>query len=345
MKRPKRILFVLKLSQKKSIYSYGSFGLHNSATFVSNRLNKLGYQAKVVSVVDNNAIDKAICEFNPHVVCIEALWVVPEKFYELNKAHPNIKWVIRVHSKAPFLAMEGMAFEWLNRYKIVNNEIGKNNLKISCNNLTFNSEINDVKDYQSIHLPNIYDPNIRPFNSSYDYSKNHVDIGCFGALRPLKNQLLQAISAISFVNSINKLLNFHINSTRQEQKGENVLRNLRALFDGSKHTLIEHDWYPHKEFATKVIPLMDIGMQVSLSESFNIVTADFVNASVPIVVSEDVDWMPQSARVNANSSEEMVRKLHIYNSNRGSTIRHTHNLLSLNNYNIDATNIWKEFLG
>ena len=37
---------------------------------------------------------------------------------------------------------------------------------------------------------------------------------------------------------------------------------------------------------------MDVGMQCSMSESFNIVSADFVKMGVPIVVSNDIEWMP-----------------------------------------------------
>jgi hypothetical protein len=54
---------------------------------------------------------------------------------------------------------------------------------------------------------------------------------------------------------------------------------------------------------------MDVGMQVSFSESFNIVTADFVSMNVPIVASDDIAWMPFFLRVSPTAHEKMVRKL------------------------------------
>lgn len=336
----KKCLFVLRHSEQKVRYSHGSFGLSNSASFIVNRLNKIGYEAKVVAVNDNNQIDKEVRAFKPDYIFIEALWVVPEKFYELLRIYRKPEWVIRVHSKGPFLAMEGIAFEWLNRYKIVAEIYG--NLRISCNNLQFNDEINAVKDYNSLYLPNIYDPDIKAFSNAPDYSRRHIDIGCFGAVRPLKNQLLQAMAAITFADNIGKPMNFHMNGTRQEQMGQNVLRNIQALFTGTQHSLIQHEWYSHKEFATKLIPSMDIGMQVSLTESFNIVTADFVNAGVPIIVSEDVDWMPRYTRVSPNSVQEMVSKLHILYRNRD---RGIYNLNALYKYNDTSTQIWQDYLG
>jgi hypothetical protein len=55
-----------------------------------------------------------------------------------------------------------------------------------------------------------------------------LDVACFGAIRPLKNQLMQGVSAIRCAESIHKTLRFHINASRAEQKGDNVLKNLRG---------------------------------------------------------------------------------------------------------------------
>ena len=45
----------------------------------------------------------------------------------------------------------------------------------------------------------------------------------------------------------------------------------------------------HKEFV-EFLTTMHMGMQVSLSESFNIVAADYVAAGIPMVVSEEIEW-------------------------------------------------------
>ena len=64
-------------------------------------------------------------------------------------------------------------------------------------------------------------------------NKSTIDIGAYGAIRPLKNQLLQALAAIKFAESIGKTLRFHINITRIENNGDPVLKNLRNLFSNS----------------------------------------------------------------------------------------------------------------
>ena len=113
-KNSPKILFILKKRNESwGCYGNGSAqggypsGLLNSATFVKDMLNDLGFVAELVEVVDNDCIDREVTKARPDIVIIEALWVVPPKFSVLAKLHPKVKWVIRNHSEIPFLSMEG----------------------------------------------------------------------------------------------------------------------------------------------------------------------------------------------------------------------------------------------
>ena len=54
--------------------SYGvSYGLINSAQFVANFLNKNGVESHVITVIDNNDIDREVTKYKPTHVFIEAL--------------------------------------------------------------------------------------------------------------------------------------------------------------------------------------------------------------------------------------------------------------------------------
>jgi hypothetical protein len=50
-------------------------------------------------------------------------------------------------------------------------------------------------------------------------------------------------------------------------------------------------------------------MQVSFSETFNIVAADMVSAGVPIVASDEVKWTSKWFNAVPTSSDSMARKL------------------------------------
>jgi len=292
-----RILFILK---KRSNYGV-SFGLLNSAQANVRSLNEMGHEAKLVQVIDNNVIDKEVHDYKPTHVIIEAIWVVPEKLKLLTNMYKGIEWYICIHSKTPFLANEGIAFPWIKEMVALKQP----NLHIAANNKDFVNDLGKIINTEVSYLPNMYFPVLDSFKKIP--KTDIIKIGCFGSMRPMKNHLEQAIAAILFAESMGKKLEFHINAVT-EQKGENVLKNIRAVFEITGHDLIEHGWLDHGEFSC-LISEMDLGLQVSLSESFNIVTADFVHNDIPIVVSTDVTWMPSWTRCTPTDTNEIITTL------------------------------------
>lgn len=330
---------LLLICKRRNIgYTYGvPFGLLNSARFVSEALARYeDVVSKVVDVIDGNSIDREVHLYRPTHVVLEALWVTPAKVEELLKLWPKVKWIVRGHSKAPFIAMEGIAMEWIGEYAKLANKY--KNFEFSANSIEFNEEVRAVFHTKSVYLPNIYEP---PPKVGHRKPKDeYIDVGCFGAIRPLKNQLLQAIAAIQFADQIHKPLKFHINANRTEQRGEQVLKNLQNLFKFTKHKLVEHKWQHHSTFL-RLVRSMDLGLQVSLTESFNIVTADFVSQGVPIVVSPDITWMPRLSMANPNSSRDIVSKMKL--AHRFGLIQ-TISKLSLARYNYNAIQEWLDYL-
>ena len=285
------ILFLLK---QRSVYNDGEYsslssGLYNSARFVADMLAEQGFTVNLKQVVDANSIDRYVTLYRPDTVVIEALWVVPDKFKELVKLHPTVKWIVRLHSNIVFLANEGMAIGWIREYDTIDNV-----------HIAVNSK--DAEEVLELFLikPLIYFPNY------YPTEQKTINVGCFGSIRPLKNQLIQAIAAIEYANQEDVILQFHINATRNEQKGENVLKNIRALFKDTKHLLIEHDWLDHEEFIS-LVKYMDVGLQVSLSETYNIVAADFVSNFIPIVTSNEIDFIIPECQASTQDVNDIVR--------------------------------------
>ena len=289
MRCDRKILFICKARNT----SYGcSFGLHNSSRFVASALRRLGVRAEATQVADNNGIDGEVSRRRPTDVVLEALWVVPPKLRILMGRHPSVRWYVRMHSKTPFLASEGIATEWLREYS----ELPPCHFSLAANSLCLVEDIEKAFLAECAYQPNIYDEGVqRHPRGPRDGGLVHV--GCFGAVRPLKNHLAQAFAAIEFAEGLGRELRFHINGDRVEGRGEQALKNLRGLFPIRGHQLVEHPWLPHGEFLG-LVSAMDLGMQVSLTETFNIVAADFVSQGVPIVVSSDITWMPKLAQAD-----------------------------------------------
>jgi len=327
----KKILFIT-CDRVKIEYGITS-GLYNSAKFVVDYLSKF-MNSKLVSVTDGNGVDKVVTEFDPDIVVLEALWVSPLKLNELVNIprHKKRKWIIRIHSKAPFLANEGVALKWISEYILIDNVLIAPNTRELTEQLRFALPYGEF-----IYLPNIY-----KFEKFEDRSKLKndcfVNIGCFGAIRPMKNTFHQALACIEFAELKNKTLRFHVNTSRIEQSGESVVKNLRSLFENNRHELVEHKWYHHKDFLS-VVSEMDMGVQVSFTESFNIVTADFVAADVPIIVGEDIGWMPDFLKCRPTSQRDLVNRLKwVYNNK---WISKKIQKIFLHIYNYKAKLVWR----
>jgi hypothetical protein len=337
MKKENKVLFILKKRQTSHTgYASVSSGLLNSAKFVSDMLNKNGIESHLVEVNDNNCIDREVTKFKPTHVIIEALWVVPQKFEVLTKLHPNVQWIIRLHSDISFLANEGIAIEWIYEY------LKYDNVKVSSNDSETNFNFELLTNREFVYLPNYYPVGFFNRNKPKPDTKKVINVGCFGAVRPLKNQLIQAVAAIDYADTYGKKLKFHINTQRIEGRGESVLKNLRALFENNpKHELVEHGWLSHDEFID-LVQTMDIGLQVSFTETFNIVSADFVNNNIPVVTSNEVEWVSPIYFANPSKTNSIVSRM------RRAIITSRFKLnwlnkLSLWNYSLNSEKIWTKY--
>ena len=347
-----RVLFLLKYRQLysdvlytdevKQPYSYFSSGLLNSASQIVGMLKENHVETKLVQVIDNNFIDKEVHDYRPTDVIIEALFVVPSKFEILQKLHPHVRWIIRLHSDAAFASTEGVFTQWLMEY------LQYKNLYIGVNSPRMLENLKSVVPYYKhdklMFLPNYYSP-----------SKNHIEgvkqyddwfnVACPGAIRVLKNQYLQSVSAIKYAKENDLKLKFHINATRVEGNSDNVLKNIRALFkalDPQRFQLVELPWMTPVDFREYLIN-MDMVMQVSLNETFNIVSCDAIAVDTPIVVSKEVPWASRWTTVeDPNDINSIVHGMNV--SALLGSVGVCLNKRSLKYYNKHTVKVWlKEF--
>ena len=173
-----------------------------------------------------------------------------------------------------------------------------------------------------------------------------ISIASFGAIRPLKNQLIQAMAAIAFANKIGKQLTYHINASRLESYGEPngdaTLCNITELFDASPHKLQCHDWLDWHEFI-ELVSTMDLGLQVSMSETFDIVAADFVHVNVPIVGSKEIEWLSESYQADCTDIKDIISHLEYAWEGRKKNHQRA-NYDGLVKWNIHAWKQWESLL-
>jgi len=314
---------------------------------MNNMLVDQGIDSQLEVAIDNNCIDRLVNKHKPTHVIIEALWVVPTKFAVLQRLHPNVKWVIRVHSEMPFMAGEGMAMDWLGDYSTFKNIVIAMNAPRMYREIKMylthkNNWDQKTSDERVIYLPNFYPQDYLPVKK-LDKDKDTIDIACFGAIRPLKNHLVQAFAAIDFANQLGKKLRFHVNAGRIEMQGQPTLNNLRGLFEqivDGPHRLINHTWCPREDFL-KICGTMDIGLQVSFSETFNIVSADLISQGVPIVGCTEIPWAVDSCCADPTDSADIAKKL--LNAYKWNWINVKTNQLALTHYTNNTAKLWNKY--
>jgi hypothetical protein len=192
-----------------------------------------------------------------------------------------------------------------------------------------------------IYMPNYYpqEYQVKTLNKNKDY----VDIACFGAIRPLKNHLVQAVAALDFAKSINKKLRFHVNAGRIEMQGQPAINNLKGLFEqlaDTGHELINHQWRPRQQFL-ELCSEMDIGMQCNFSETFNIVSADLISQGIPIVSCTEIPWAVHTWCADPTDSEDIANKLN--SAYKWSWVNIKSNQFSLTQYTNKTAKIWYKY--
>lgn len=331
---------VLTICKKNEIYGFvsntrRSSGLYNSTRFIVHALQNYGIQAKIVEVQDSNDIDREVHNYKPTLVIIQALWVVPAKFDVLKKLHPKVKWYCHLHSNMPFLAMEGIAMDWCAEY------VKRGIHLIANSHASYRALLSVIPHHAITFLPNVYWGKPRKAHVHHPRAKE-LHIGCFGAVRPLKNHLLQAMAAIRFANEQGLPLHFYINATRVETGGQPVLKNLRGLFHHlPKHKLVELHWCEPEEFIEILHHKIDIGMQVSLTETFSVVSADYTTAGIPMVLSKEITWAHPKNKALDDSIDSIV---HVMKKVWKSKCLIRKNQRLLINHGKKASLIWAKFV-
>lgn len=321
-------------------------GLFNSCAFVTDMLNASGVAVRMIQVNGEEEISGQILACQPTDVIFEAFFVSPATLNVLTKTYPRVRFFSRNHSEIPFLTQDSNAMSWIAGY------LHNQNMHVSTNSAR---SLNDLRNVAQSYFPHwdkatvenrvVLLPNYHPAAAPLPHIPSPfgvLNVACLGAIRPQKNTLAQAICAIAVARALGKQLIFHINGSRVEHQAGGTIKNLRALFANSPNAkLIEHDWLPRQQFL-ELCRIMDISMQVSLSETFNIVTADFVQSNVPVVVSPEISWCDERVQASPTNGADIINKTQI--ALRGSSILNS-NRAGLLQYNSDSHTQWLSMFG
>ena len=101
-------------------------------------------------------------------------------------------------------------------------------------------------------------------------------------------------------------------------------------------------WQDHDKFLN-IIKNIDIIIQISNSETFNIVAADAVKMNVPVIGSSEIPWLPKEYCANPNDIDNICNRIiHVYNNLNCVSIT-SEQFLSLKYYILKTKLIWNRY--
>lgn len=282
-------------------------GLGVSALNTAKTLREHGVAADVWPILGAKDLAAKLLAANPrptHVV-IAAPWIPTLDLQAfLVFRFPDVQFAVVCHSNVGFLSADPQAIK--NYREDLELEQGSLNFTCAGNSHRFVQFIKSSYQRPCIWLPNLYYLDGCSPAHRRTWNGGPIKIGSFGAVRPLKNNLSAAAAALEIADRMQSQVEFHISVGRVEG-GYHVVRAIHAMLDNAPRiTLVEDPWFQWPQFRA-VIRSMNLLIQPSFTETFNMVTADGASESIPSVVSDAIDWAPDDWKAEVDDVASIAR--------------------------------------
>lgn len=332
---------VLLLYRNMAKAEVGSnIGLGVNALHTVRVLRRAGVVVEAASVAAPADVRACLVERPGVTHCvIEAPWVPRDAMADLLRAFPKVHFLVRSHSQIGFLQIEPGAIQLLR--ELLTLQDNSLNLTVATNSLTLKRFFETAYGGHTLYLPNLYDLERVVRKRDVTHTSRTLRIGSFGALRLLKNHTTAAAAALMLARKRGCDLEFSVSVESDTMGGAAVLDALRKMFADLKWAkLVERPWEDWATFR-QTVSGMDLCLQVSMTETFNITTADAVAEGVPCVVSPCIEWAPDYWKADTDRLEDVVR---IGSSLLASCDGAEDGLTALSAFVVDATDRWIDYL-
>jgi glycosyltransferase involved in cell wall biosynthesis len=296
-------------------------GLGVSALNISQVLRNAGLWVDVMGVVSAADLEAKMKQIDAlaaarqeiplsHVV-VSAPWIPTADWQNLISRYPHIDFAVISHSNVAFLHADPQGTKLIR--DAMGLQMAYHNFTIAANSTKFTEWAARAYGTTLTWLPNLYNLDhtaARSQRTRPAYPGGGVlRIGCFGALRILKNQMTAAAAALEISSRLGVDTEFWLNGGRQEGTGmAGILSAIQQMTGSVKgFTLKTSNWETWPQFHA-TIRNMNLLLQPSFTESFNMVSADGVAEGVPSVTSNAIDWVPSSWHANPDDALDIANK-------------------------------------
>lgn len=332
------VLFLYRNFRLRPDANLSHVGLGVSASHIARLLHAEGVHTDVAGAWDPAEV-AVLLRNRPYLthVVVEAPWIPLAVMNALLGEFPGIEFVVRCHSQLAFLQVDPGAFALMRGYLAL--QRGGQRIRIAGNATRFTHAMSALYG-PCLYLPNGYFLDGKTPRNRSPNLRGTIRVGSFGATRVLKNHLTSAAAALIAAKDLGVDLEFYVSTGRTEGGGSTLLA-LREMFAGLPTArLVEAGWQGWTDFVN-LTEAMDCMMQLSFTESFNIVTADGIAHGVPSVVGPAIEWTPPSWRADPDDAIDAAKVLrHLLHDHRAAA----EGMEALKAYNLKALCAWLEYL-
>lgn len=312
-------------------------GLGVTALNTAQSLRSAGVRADVWPITSAAELRARLRSSDASHVVISAPWIPTADLAQLCSDFKETQFAVTCHSNLGFLQADPSAVRMLREGLELRRSSWNFRMAANCERLA--TWVLSAYGIPCAWLPNIYHLDDAP-PKRRRYSGGILRIGAFGATRVLKNLMTAAGAALRIAASRRAELEFWISSGRCEGAGW-VVEAVRQMLSGLPHVkLVENNWQTWPQFR-QTVRHMHLMLQPSYTESFNVVTADGVAEGVPSVVSDAIDWAPDSWKAPVDDANAVARVGLKLLESRFAAARGLH---ALKSHNRRALKVWFDFL-
>jgi hypothetical protein len=287
-------------------------GLGVSAMQNTRALRTAGFMAEVHAVGSGQELlelierDRETASLAHHVplshVVVSAPWIPTAQLSLMAHQYPDVEFTVLSHSNVGFLQADPRAIALLREGADLERALP--NFHIAANSRNLRNWWQAAYQTPMLLLPNMYPfEAVRPKRT---WNGGKLRIGCFCAIRPYKNVLTAAAAALEVgVRLRASDLEFWISGGRTEGGGTMAEAIHQMYVNVPRASVVQNHWESWPQFLG-TIGSMDLLIQPSYTETFNMVTADGISRGVPSVVGEAIMWAPKNWMASTDSAGDLA---------------------------------------
>lgn len=284
----KNIGFFIKKLERES-------GVMVSVKHLKNNLDRIGFPTDICFYADNDDLIEQVKSTDYKCINLHVPSFSDETLEMILGMHDNV--VLSIHSTICNLQTEEDAFARLLRF----GNSGIRNLRFTCPSPAECEGLNAVTEGNYIYLPNTFSYELKENDiiSNIDrkcmtLERRPLRISLFCEYRPMKNMLTQVAAAVKYIEQHNRDTELHVFSPANNNP---IFKNIENICECKGIELVVHERMNNEE-CFRLQATMDIGMQVSLSETLSYVAFEQMVQGVPVIGSDSIPF----ATLNASYS-------------------------------------------